>query len=194
MCWTTFSKQQQRTDSWSWDDLTKRQEKARETEKLSAIAMRLPLVTLAILPAYTLAQSSRHRYGRTGNTFCELPDCCRYQFRRQDEGTLHGEFVDYPADVEQVEQGRQADRDSEPVPVVIKGKLFAAIFTPPTENRDDKNAFHRTSSSSSSLFWPTREQQWWSKQASLQFWQRHHHEPGWSWLCPLPPALRSLLP
>ena len=48
---------------------------------------------------------------------------CRYQFRRQDEGTLQGQFVDYPADVEPVEQGRQADRDSEPVPVVIKGEM-----------------------------------------------------------------------
>ena len=56
---------------------------------------------------------------------------CRYQFRRQDNsGTLHGEFVDYPAEVEQVEQGRQADRDSEPVPVVIKGELFPCR-TPP---------------------------------------------------------------
>ena len=30
-------------------------------KKLSAIAMRLPLVTLAILPAYGLAQNPRHR-------------------------------------------------------------------------------------------------------------------------------------
>lgn len=54
--------------------------------------------------------------------------CCRYQFRRQDDSaTLHGDFVDYPAEVEQVEQGRQADRDSEPVPVVIKGELTHPI-------------------------------------------------------------------
>ena len=36
---------------------------------------------------------------------------------------MQGQFVDYPADVEPVEQGRQADRDSEPVPVVIKGEM-----------------------------------------------------------------------
>ena len=63
--------------------------------------------------------------------------CCRYQFRRQDDsGTLHGDFADYPAEVEQVEQGRQADRDSEPVPVVIKGELLAGRFTHPIANLD----------------------------------------------------------
>ena len=61
----------------------------------------------------------------------KLVPICRYQFRRQDDsGTLHGEFIDYPADVEQVEQGRQADRDSEPVPVVIKGELEAGRIAP----------------------------------------------------------------
>ena len=73
---------------------------------------------------------------------------CRYQFRRQDEGTLQGQFVDYPADVEPVEQGRQADRDSEPVPVVIKGEMV--LKEPPQlsiyRSMMTKNVLHRPSS------------------------------------------------
>ena len=41
--------------------------------------------------------------------------------------------------MEQVEQGRQADRDSEPVPVVIKGELFAVTLS--TIINMTKNAF-----------------------------------------------------
>ena len=74
---------------------------------------------------------------------------CRYQFRRQDEGTLQGQFVDYPADVEPVEQGRQADRDSEPVPVVIKGEMV--LKEPPQlsiyRSMMTKNVLHHRPSS-----------------------------------------------
>ena len=53
----------------------------------------------------------------------------RYQFRRQDD-TLTGQFVE--AEVEDT-RGRQSQRqgerdlDSEPVPVIISGKLFRFI-------------------------------------------------------------------
>ena len=61
--WICFE-QQQRDSCYFRDVLTKPKEKQEKivSRKLSAIAMRLPLVTLAILPAYALAQNSRHRF------------------------------------------------------------------------------------------------------------------------------------
>ena len=70
--WTCFDQQSANnnnnetvTSGMCWPNQKRKQEKIGPT-KLSAIAMRLPLVTLAILPAYTLnAQHSRHRWANT---------------------------------------------------------------------------------------------------------------------------------
>jgi len=58
----------------------------------------------------------------------------RYNFRRQDDA-LAGQFVDYPADVEQIPGGQ----DSSPVPVVIKGLQVLPSGSEQQTTKDGQN-------------------------------------------------------
>ena len=208
MCWANI--QQTTTTKRQLFQGCVEQTKRRENrkigrKKLSAIAMRLPLVTLAILPAYAQAQNSRHRWTKKAGQWVVIIAGTNSEDRTT-PAPCTGSLL---TTQQRWSRWSRADRQIGTVNLCqLSSRVSCFLVEPPCHlpalpactlpaliNFSDKNVLHRTSSSASSL-WPagSGEQQGWSKQAGVQFWQRHHHEPGWSWLCPLPPPLRWLLP